>query len=293
MELRELKALVSVVQTGSFTLAAQRLNTDKAYVSRLISGLERKLGIQLLQRNTRTLSVTEIGTAVYERAVNILQMAEDTEQLTQSFSSEPSGLLRLTASPSFGRLCVNNWINQYLAKYHKVSIEADYTGRNVDLVHEGFDLAIRIGNLQDSNLVARSLGEIKYGLFASPAYLERYGFPQTPDVLSQHSRLHMSGSTVGDDWLLYNEGNEFRVKGASRLKLNDSYGLCDAAINGLGIARLPLLFAETIVAKGKLISVLPQWTHISAPIHAIFPKSRYASPKVRSFVDFILEQREL
>ncbi len=288
MEFSELRALITVVQTGSFTLAAQRLNTHKAHVSRLISGLESKLGAQLLQRSTRALSVTEIGQAVYERAVGILHAVEDTERLTQSLSGEPSGLLRLTASPDFGRLRVNGWINQYLAQYPKVRIEAEYTGRYIDLVHEGFDLAIRIGTLQDSNLVARPLGEVQYGLFASPAYLEQHGSPGDPDSLAQHARLQMNGGAFGGEWLLYRNGKETRIKGPCRLKLNDTYGLCDAALNGLGIARLPLWFAEPWVAQNQLALVLSQWQPASVPIHALFPSNRYLAPKVRSFVDFVV-----
>lgn len=289
MEISELRAFVTVIQTGSFTQAANRLDTHKAHVSRLVSSLEAKLGVQLLQRSTRALSVTEIGQAVYERAVGIVHAVEDTERLTHALSGEPSGTLRLTASPDFGRLRVNEWVNQFLMTYPKVQTEVEYTGRLIDLVHEGFDLAIRIGTLQDSNLVARHLGDVEYGLFASPSYIQKQGTPETWEDLSQHARLQMNGGAFGGDWVLSLAGKETRIRTQARLKLNDTYGLCDAALMGLGIARLPLWFATPWVHRQQLIPILSSYTLPSVPIHAVFPSNRYLAPKVRCFIDLAVK----
>ncbi len=286
MELPELQALVKVAQTGSFTRAAELLSTQKAHVSRLITKLEKKLGVRLLERSTRALHLTEVGREVFERAVSILAAIEDTERVTQQMHAEPRGVLRLTCGAEFGMLAVSRWIDEYLVRYPQVSVETDFTGRIVDLVHEGFDLAIRVGELDDSRLAARKLGEIRYGLFASPDYLSRRGQPTSPDDLGGHDLLVFSVGSHAAEWRLRNgDGEERRVELTARLYVNNSFAIRDAASLGLGIAQLPLIVAKEAVASGKLIPVLPEWRRSPVPVHAVFPSNRYLTPKVRAFVD--------
>jgi DNA-binding transcriptional LysR family regulator len=285
VELYELRALVKVVQTGSFTRAAEALNTQKAHVSRQIASLEKKLAVRLLERSTRSLSLTEIGREVFERAVGILGAVEDTERAAQHMQGEPFGVLRLTCGVEFGMAAVSGWIDAYLRRYPAVRVEADFTGRLVDLVHEGYDLAIRLGELPDSRLAARRLGELRYGLFASPDYLAQRGHPASPDALPGHNLLAFTGGRHRGAWLLQRGREEQRLDLAPRLGINNSYALREAAVQGLGIAPLPLMIAGSSIEEGRLQQVLPEWEPPRVPIHAVYPSSRYLTPKVRAFVD--------
>jgi DNA-binding transcriptional LysR family regulator len=285
MELSELAAFVKVVQTGSFTRAAESLGTQKAYLSRVVSNLERRLGARLLERTTRSLSLTEIGREIFERAVGILGAVEDAERVAQRMHSEPRGTLRLTCGVEFGMIAVSRWIAEYLERYPQVSVESDFTGRIVDIVHEGFDLAIRVGSLADSSLAARKLGELRYGLFASPAYLARRGTPRSPEALAGHDLLRFSGGSHRQGWRLAKAGVEHRVEAAGRLRVNNSFAVRDATERGLGIALLPLTVARDAMLAGTLLRVLPAWTPPAVPVHAVFPGTRYLTAKVRAFID--------
>jgi len=283
MDIAELQAFVKVVQAGSFTRAAETLGTQKATLSRTVSQLEARLGVRLLERTTRSLSLTEVGRELFERAVGILGAVEDAERLVQQIHAEPRGVLRLTCGVEFGMLAVSGWIEGYLARYPQVAVEADFTGRLVDLVHEGFDLAIRIGALEDSRLAARRLGSLDYGLFASRDYLARRGTPAAPQELAAHALLVFSAGAHRGGWKLQRGNDEVRVDTAGRLRVNNSFAVRDAARAGLGIAQLPLRVARG--AGDALVRVLPDWAPAAVPVHAVFPSNRYLTPKVRAFVD--------
>jgi LysR family transcriptional regulator for bpeEF and oprC len=289
MELSELTAFVKVVQAGSFTRAAGNLGTQKAHLSRVVSSLERRLGARLLERTTRSLSLTEIGREIFERAIGILGAVDDAERVAQKMLSEPRGTLRLTCGVEFGMIAASRWIGEYLKRYPQVSIESDFTGRIVDIIHEGFDLAIRVGSLSDSSLAARRLGELRYGLFAAPQYLGRRGVPESPEQLAQHDLLLFSGGRHGQGWRLSRGGVEHRVDSTGRLRVNNSFAVRDAAVRGLGIAQLPLAVAAQIVPREDLVQVLPEWEPPTVPVHAVFPGLRYLTPKVRAFIDLAAE----
>ncbi|SKA70393.1 DNA-binding transcriptional regulator, LysR family [Thiothrix eikelboomii] len=289
MDLQELRTLIKVVQTGSFTQAAILLGSHKAHVSRTITQLEAKLGVRLLARSTRALRLTEIGREVFERAVGIIAAVDDTERVAQQMWTEPRGILRITCGTEFGMMVVSQWINQFLLDYPQITIEAEFTGRLVDLVHEGFDLAIRIGSLDDTRLVARRLGMLEYGLFANPAYLQRRGIPKHPEQLTQHDLLIFSGGQVTGTWSLTKASETIIVPLVSRLRLNNRVSLMDAALHGLGIVRLPWLLAQTETKQGQLSQVLEEWTMAQIPVHAVFPSNRYLTPKVRAFVDHAVQ----
>jgi LysR family transcriptional regulator, regulator for bpeEF and oprC len=285
VEIRELSVFVRVVQSRSFTRAAESLGMQKSYLSRVVSNLERKLGARLLERTTRSLSMTEVGREIYERAVGILGAVEDAERFAQRLLAEPRGTLRLTCGVEFGMIAVSRWINDYLQRYPQVSVESEFTGRLVDIVHEGFDLAIRIGGLGESSLVARKLGDLRYGLYAAPDYLERRGAPAAPAELAAHELLLFSGGTHRQGWRLSDGKVEQRVDQAPRLLINNSFAVRDAAIRGLGVAALPLAIAADAAASDMLRRVLPRWQPPAVPVHAVFPSSRYLTPKVRVFID--------
>jgi DNA-binding transcriptional LysR family regulator len=280
-----LAAFVKVVQTGSFTRAAAALGTQKARLSRVVTQLERDLGVRLLERTTRSLSMTEAGREIFERAIGILGAVEDVERVAQRMHAEPRGVLKLTCGVEFGMIAVSRWIDAYLQRYAQVSVEADFTSRIIDIVHEGFDLAIRVGELPDSRLAARRIGELQYGLFASSAYLARRGAPQSPADLPQRDLLMFTAGTHSSGWRLSRGAEQHRVDAPARLRINNSFSVRDAAIAGLGIAQLPLLVANESVASGALVRMLPDWSPPAIPVHALFPSSRYLTPKVRAFID--------
>jgi DNA-binding transcriptional LysR family regulator len=289
MEVSELTAFVKVVQTGSFTRAAEALGVQKANLSRTVSTLERKLGARLLERTTRSLSLTEIGREVFERAVGILGALEDTERVAQRMLGEPRGTLRITCGAEFGMIAVSRWVVDFLKRYPLVRVESDFTGRLVDIVHEGFDLAIRIGPLSDSTLVARKLGVLRYGLFASRAYLARRGKPRTPEGLKEHELLRFSGGGHRQAWTLCRGQEEARVDAVARLQVNNSFAVRDAAVRGLGIALLPQVIVSHGEEPSALVHILPEWEPLPVPVHAVFPGTRYLTPKVRAFIDFAVE----
>jgi LysR family transcriptional regulator, regulator for bpeEF and oprC len=289
MELAALTALVKVVQTGSFTRAAEQLGTQKAHLSRVISRLEAELGVRLLERSTRSLSLTEVGREFHERAIGILGEIEAAERMTQQVHGEPRGVLRITCGVEFGMIAVNRWISSYLDRFPEASVEAEFTGRLVDIVHEGFDLAVRVGSLSDSSLTARKLGELRYGLFAAQDYLQRRGRPVAPVELAGHDLLMFNAGSHRQGWRLLRGDEEFRIEQQARLKVNNSFAVRDAACQSLGIARLPLVLAAPLVESGRLAAVLEDWVMPNVPVNALFASARYLTPKVRSFIDHAIE----
>ncbi len=289
MELSHLDTFVKVVQTGSFTRAAEQLHTQKAHVSRVVSQLEAELGVRLLERTTRSLSLTEIGREFFERAVGILGAADDARRAVQQAQGEPRGTLRLSCGVEFGMLAVNRWVRDYLLRHPDVNVDLEMTGRVVDIVHEGFDLAVRVGPLADSTLAARKLGELRYGLFAAPGYLRRHPPPRQPGDLAQHALIRFSGSRLRLVWTFTRGADTQRVEPVARLNANNSFAVRDAAVDALGIAQLPLLLAQPEVNAGRLVPVLADWQLPSAPVHAVFASARYLTPKVRAFIDLAVE----
>lgn len=287
IDLLEMRVFAAVVTDGSFTTAAERLGTDKARVSRIVWRMEEKLGAQLLTRSTRRLSVTEVGRDYFERAVCILTAAEAAEAAVAQQSREPKGLLKITAGSEFGTMVVDEWIAAFLRAAPKVTVEAEYTNRLVDIIHEGFDVAIRVGTLEDSGLSARRLGEVSYGLYAATDYLK--GGPKVSAVsdLKQHA-LIMKTIRGRSSWALVNGANTERVTASPRCAVNSTIAAKNLALAGVGIAQLPRFIAAPYVADGRLSCVLPGWAEIPAPVHAVFASSRYMDPKVRSFVDLSL-----
>lgn len=291
MNLSALQTFVRVVQTGSFTRAAEALDTQKAHVSRVVTQLEQELGVRLLERTTRALSLTEIGREFFERSVGILASVDDARRAVQKAQGEPRGTLRLTCGVEFGMIAVSGWISRYLERYPRVQVETEFTGRVVDIVHEGFDLAIRVGSLAESSLAARKLGELHYGLYAAPAYLARHRPLLGPDDLPAHTLLAFSGGGQAAVWQLSDGTKIRRVAVQPRLKVNNVFAVRDAAMAGLGIAQLPLIVASPALQSSHLKAVLPGWAPSPVPVHAVFASARYLTPKVRRFIDLAAAMR--
>ncbi|WP_231907050.1 LysR family transcriptional regulator [Cupriavidus sp. D384] len=287
IDLPEMRVFAAVVTDGSFTTAAERLGTDKARVSRIVSRMEEKLGAQLLTRSTRRLNVTEVGRDYFERAVSILTAAEAAEAAVAQQSREPKGLLKITAGSEFGTMVVDEWVAAFLKMARKVTVEAEYTNRLVDIIHEGFDVAIRVGTLEDSGLSARRLGEVHYGLYAASDYVSRAPALTAVSDLKQHD-LIMKTTRGRSNWILFNGVTAERVTATPRCAVNSTIAAQNLVLSGLGIAQLPRFMAEPYVKEGRLSCVLPGWAEAPAPVHAVFASSRYMDPKVRSFVDLCL-----
>ncbi len=287
-----LHAFVTVVQAGSFTHAAHALQTHKAHLSRVVGQLERDLGARLLERTTRSLSLTEVGREFHARASAILASLEDARDAVAQSQAEPRGTLRLTCGVEFGMLAANDWIGRYLQRYPQMRVDAEMTSRLVDVVHEGFDLAIRVGRLPDSSLTARRLGALDYALYAAPAYLQRRGAPQAPADLTGHAQLVFAPASGRSHWPLSDGEHTERVPLQPTLRATNVHTVRDAAAQGLGIAVLPRRLAAPLLQDGQLAVVLPRWQPPPVPVHAVFAGARYLAPKVRAFIDLAAQQLE-
>ncbi len=292
IDLPLMAAFVKVVQSGSFTRAADALSTHKAYLSRQVSQLERALGVRLLERTTRSLSLTEVGREFYERSLGILAAVDDARLAMQQAQGEPRGTLRLTCGVEFGMLAVGRWVNRYLQRHPTVKVDAEMTSRIVDLVHEGFDLAIRLGELPDSTLAARRLGTLAYALYASAGYLQRRTTPRRPEDLADHDLLVFAAPSQRTHWPLTRGDQTRRVPVSPRFRSTNLFTIRDAAADGLGIAALPRMVGDPLVAEGRLKPVMKDWSPPDVPVHAVFASARFLSPKVRAFVDLALEAME-
>lgn len=282
-------AFVQVVDHGSFSAAAKRLELSPAMVTSHVQALEKRLGIQLLNRTTRKVSVTEAGRAFYERCIQILSEVEKAETAASDLHSTPRGTVRLNSSVALARL-VTPLIADYVAIYPDVSFELIMTDRMVDLVEEGFDLALRSGPLPDSTLIARRLGLGRKILCASPAYLTHHGTPQHPLDLAEHNCLTYVNSFLDHRWRFTGPDGEHEVDVSGNLRTNSIEGMRAAALAGLGICLMPAMSIGPDVAAGRLVRLLPEFHTTEAIIQAVYPASRHLSLKVRTFLDFLVER---
>lgn len=284
MDLGALSTFVRVVQTGSFTKAAAAIGTHKAHVSRGLAGLEKELGVKLLERTTRRLRLTEVGQQIFDQAITVLAGVADIHATAGNLVGEPQGTLRIAATAELGVIGLHRWIDAYVEKYPAVEVDVDVSGRPVDFAADGFDLALRTGPIEESGLMARKIGELSFGLYASPGYLDQQGTPQDGEDLRKHPLLMFSG-TARRGWRLLSLSRELRIEGPARLRATDSIVVRDAAVRGLGIALLPVVLGKEEITRGTLRRVLSAWTGPKMPVHAVFPVSRQTTPRVRAFID--------
>jgi DNA-binding transcriptional LysR family regulator len=288
-DLAQLEIFVHVVDDGGFTSAAHNLGVSKSFVSRQLGALEDRLGARLLNRTTRKLTLTDIGTVFYERCRRVLDELTEAEAAVTNLQTAPRGTLRLAAPMSFGVRYVAPEVAAFLAEHDELSIDIDLADRRVDLLDEGFDLAIRIGKLADSSLIARKLGASDLLMVASPAYLDRRGRPEHPRELREHDCLLYAYSPNNTSWQLEGEGGSITVPVTGRVGANNGDAIAVAARAGLGIARLPDFIAAPLVREGACEQVLSKWTE-SYGIWAVYPHNRHLSAKVRLFVEFLAER---
>jgi len=280
-------AFVRVAETGSFSEAARRLNLSKSMISRQVSALEADLGVRLLHRTTRSLSPTEAGRAYLERCQRILADLDEANLLVSHLQAVPRGRLRVSAPLSFGVGHLSSCLPGFLERYPEIELEMGFTDRHVDLVEEGWDVAVRIGRLADSSLIVRRLAPVRRLAAASPAYLERRGTPTRPEELAGHDclahggRIHSEWRFTGDD------GKPLQVEVRGRFDADNGDVLRDMALAGLGIVLLPSFFLGDDIRAGKLVPLLEKYVPLDSSLNAVYPHGRHLSPKVRAFVDHL------
>lgn len=289
--LAAIEAFVQVAETNSFSEAARRLRTSKSVISRQVSALETELGARLFHRTTRSLTLTEAGQGYFSRVGQILADLEEANLAVTQLQSAPRGTLRINAPMSFGFLHLAPALPDFMARYPEVELDVSMTDRFVDLVDEGFDLAVRIAALQDSSLIARRLAPIRLAVCASPDYLQRHGVPQLPQDLRAHACIVNSNIPSAGEWkFLGADGKPLSVKVESKIAINNGDALRVAALGGLGLTILPTFIVGRDLQAGTLVSVLSDYLAQPLGLHAVYHHARHLSPKVRAFVDFLAER---
>lgn len=284
--LDDMRIFVTAVDAMSFTGAAAKLGLSKQFVSRRISSLEQTLGARLLLRTTRRLAVTDLGRIYYERARRILDDVEAANLAVSSQGERPRGNLRVSAPMSFGTMFLGSVIPSFLTTYPDVTIELELNDRTVDIIAEGYDVAVRIGELADSSLIARTVAPMRMVTCASPRYLEAHGTPQTPEDLREHALLPY-GHTQRVNWTYARDGHPVDIPVAGRLRVNNGELARDAAAAGLGLSWLPVFIVAPALLNGRLVTVLDDFAPAPMAIHVVYPQHRQASLVIRAFSDFL------
>ncbi|MBB3260869.1 DNA-binding transcriptional LysR family regulator [Paraburkholderia bannensis] len=286
--LRSMEVFVSAVERGSFSAAARELDLSPVMVGKYVRQLETHLGAQLLQRNTRAQSLTDAGRRFYEESRKVLEQLALAEASVESLRAEPRGRLRITAATTLGACVIAPLAAEYQNAHPQVRIELDLSNSVVDLVDEGFDVAVRIGDLnEDLNLVARPVGVYRMAICASPGYLARHGTPRTLEELAAHRCLGHSVWDRRNGWRLAGDN---RWPADTTFLSNDGLALRQAALHGAGLLLQPAILVADDLAAGRLVSVLEDATPAARPVHALYRQDRQPLPKIRSFVGFLEER---
>jgi DNA-binding transcriptional LysR family regulator len=281
-----MQAFVTVADLRGFAPAARKLGLSPSGVTRLIAALEERLGSRLLQRTTRSVTLTDAGTRYLERARRILADVEEAEGAAEGEQTRPNGRLVVSAPVGFGRLHVSPIMSAYLKRYRDVSGELRLSDRMVNLVEDGVDLAVRIGHLPDSSLVARLVGEMPRIVVASSAYLNARGEPKTPEAIFSHDTIQFG---VTPEWRFAKDGRELRVTTTPRFITNSADAAIQYAEQGGGLADVMAYQAADAIKGGRLKIVLAKFQRPALPIHIVYPTSRLLSAKVRTFIDLVIE----
>ncbi|RZN31071.1 LysR family transcriptional regulator [Bradyrhizobium sp. Leo121] len=284
-----MQAFVAVADLQGFAPAARKLGLSPSAVTRLIAALEERLGARLLQRTTRSVTLTDAGSRYLERARRILADLEEAEEAVEGERTRPAGRLVISAPAGFGRLHVSPMVTAYLKRYPDVGVDLRLSDRMINLVEEGVDLAVRIGHLPDSTLVARHVGEMRRIVVASKAYLSARGEPMRPSEISAHDTIQFGAMSAAPDWRFVEEGQEVRVSPSPRFSSNNADAAIQYAEAGGGLTRVLAYQAAASLKAGRLRIVLAKFEQPPLPIHIVYPTSRLLSAKVRTFVDLVTE----
>ncbi|WP_458377596.1 LysR family transcriptional regulator [Pseudomonas fluorescens] len=285
----DMRIFCQVMDSGSFTSAADQLGLSKQFVSRRLMQLEERLGVRLLNRSTRRLDVTPLGQSYYESALRLLSEVEQVEQGIAGQTTEPRGTIRVSAPLSFALAHLGCLLPVFLQRYREVTVEVDLSDRPVDLLSEGYDLALRIGVLEDSTLIARRIASIQRVYCASPAYLAERGMPRKPEDLHAHDCLpYGHGRQV--QWRFEGQGKPLAVNVTGRMRVNNGELLRDAAVAGMGITYLPTFIVGAALKDGRLVPVLDEFRPQPLTLSAVYPQHRQSSRPVQALIEFLRER---
>jgi DNA-binding transcriptional LysR family regulator len=287
IDLNEVVVFIKVVEMGSFSQAARQLGMPNSTVSSKMSDLEKRLGISLIRRTTRKLFVTQEGQMFFERCTRGLDEIRQAEDELLSKQSEPQGLLKITSPIELGSIILPKVIEKFRNQFPKINIDVYLSDRTVDIVSEGFDLAIRVGELKDSSLIAKKLGGIYFAPFASSSYLKKNGTPKVPKDLKDHSCLQFSPLGT-EEWSLCGP-RSVTVSMKKQIVINELNSIKALTISGVGISLLPTFLCYSEVQAGKLVRVLPEWRTNIRPVHFVYAGQKHASPKVNAFISVATE----
>lgn len=291
--LSDIEVFTAVVDTGSFSAAARSLGISKSYTSKQIQQLEERLGARLLQRTTRRLSLTAAGRSFHQRCTAIMEELEEAERAVTALQTRPRGILRMAAPMSFGVRYVAPALADFMKRYPELEVEVSYSDRTVDLIDEGYDLAVRGGTLEDSSLVARKFAPLSGVLAASPDYLAAHGTPQTPHDLKDHACLLYTNNRAPGTWAFAGpDGEPFNVRVDGPYRADNGDALIVAAKQGLGIVAQPDFLIGEAIHAGELVPILQGWYRLGGALWVVYPHHRHLSAKVRLFVDFLVERFE-
>ena len=283
-----MKTFVQIVDAGSMSAAADRLEVAKSAVSRRLKELEEHLGVQLFHRTTRSMNLTDSGTAFYQQTVRILEDLAEAENAIMQAHVTLKGSIRVAVPYSFGLMHLTTAINEFLVLHPLIEFDLDFNDRQVDIIQEGFDLAIRIADLEDSSLIARRLATINHVVCAAPSYLEKYGMPESPEDLVNHKCLAYNLLHDSKSWPFTDENQQLcNVRIDPKFKSSAGRSLRDTAIAGLGITYLPTFITHEQIRQKQLIPILQDYTPWQSNAYAVYSQTRHLSQRVRSFVDFL------
>lgn len=288
--LESMTMFVRVVETGSFSAVANELKTTQPTVSKHVAELENWLGAKLLNRSTRSLALTEVGRDYYERSVKILQAIEDAENIAGRLQTNPKGILRVCTVTAFGSLHLIPHLPGFLAKYPDISVELLLNDRLVDLVQEGVDIAIRVGTLPDSTLMARKLASCPRVTVATPEYLRQHGIPKHPNELEQHNCIVYTGRPRAHAWTFLENEELISVNVSGRFMTNNSAAYQSALLQGIGIANIPMWLVIKEVMSGQLLTVLDEFRTLAQPVSAVYLPGVHTPLKISCFLDFFAEK---
>ncbi len=286
-DLSAMAVFAAIAEAGSLTLAAERLSLSKSAVSKQLSRLEERLGARLVNRNTRQISLTEVGTVYFEFCARILEEAEAAEAAVANLQGAPRGRLRVNAPMSFGTMHLAEALTGFAKAYPEIVVDMELTDSFVDLVDSGFDVAVRISAMQDSTLIARQLAPARRLMVASPDYLARHGVPQHPRDLSDHNCLIYTLSPNPGTWMFRTADGPMPIQVSGTVRSNNGEVLREAAIAGIGLLVDPTFITYRAIRDGRLVPVLTDFDMGRSGIYAVYPNRRHLSPKVRAFIDFL------
>ncbi|CAA0102679.1 HTH-type transcriptional regulator DmlR [BD1-7 clade bacterium] len=291
--LNDVAAFVCVVQTGSFTAAAERLNTSKSVISKYITRLEARLGVKLLARTTRRLTLTEIGEIFYEGAQQGLEAIDSAEEAVSFLQGDPRGTIKINAPLSFGALHIAPALKEFIHRYPEMQVDLRFEDRKVDMIKGGFDLTVRITHQLEGNLIARRIAPCHHVLVAAQSYLTKHGTPKEPEDLKAHNVVTYQYQESPWEWeFTVAKSEPKRVTVSGSVQMNNSLAIREAVLAGVGISRMPTFAVGEDIKSGRLIQLLPKYSLLEHSIYLVFPERHHMAPKTRAFIDYMVERME-